>query len=67
MRNQHEPNVETHNRKWLRPNDISDWELRIGKYRVLYDIEEQVKIVAIQAIGFKIGNELYIRGERRKL
>ena len=64
---QHEPNVETHNRKCLRPNDISDWELRIGKYRVLYDIEEQVKIVAIQAIGFKIGNELYIRGERRKL
>jgi len=64
---QYEPNVETQNRKWLRPNDISDWELRIGKYRVLYDIEEQEQMVAIQAIGFKIGNELYIRGERRKL
>ena len=64
---QYEPNVETQNRKWLRPNNISDWELRIGKYRVLYDIEEQEQIVAIQAIGFKIGNELYIRGERRKI
>jgi len=38
-----------------------------GKYRVFYDVEEQVKIVAIQAVGFKIGNELYIRGERREL
>lgn len=31
---QHEPTMETRNRKRLRPNDIADWELRIGKYRV---------------------------------
>ena len=62
-----EPTVETANRKPLQPNDIAEWELRLGKYRVFYNVEEQVKIVAIQAIGFKIGNELYIRGERREL
>ncbi len=62
-----EPMVETPNRKRLEPNDIAEWELRLGKYRVFYDVEEQVKIVAIKAIGYKVGNELYIRGERREL
>ena len=62
-----EPTVETPNRKRLEPNDIADWELRLGKYRVFYDADEPVKIVAIQAVGFKIGSELYIRGERREL
>jgi mRNA-degrading endonuclease RelE of RelBE toxin-antitoxin system len=62
-----EPTVETTNRKRLEPNDIAEWELRLGKYRVFYDVVEQVKIVAIQAVGFKLGNELYIRGERKQL
>jgi mRNA-degrading endonuclease RelE of RelBE toxin-antitoxin system len=61
---QHEPTVETRNRKPLDANDIADWELRLGKFRVLYDVEEEVKIVAIQAIGFKIGSQLYVRNER---
>ena len=61
---QYEPTVETRNRKQLDPNDIADWELRLGKFRVLYDVDEEVKIVAIQAVGFKIGNQLYIRNER---
>lgn len=64
---QFEPTVETWNRKRLHPNDIADWELRLGKHRVFYNVEEQVKIVAIQAVGFKVGNELYIRGERREV
>src|SRR3990172_2981386 len=51
-----EPIVETPNRKRLEPNDIAEWELRLGKYRVFYDVEEQVKIVAIKAIGYKVGN-----------
>ena len=62
-----EPTVETPNRKRLKPNDTADWELRLGKYRVFYNVEAQVKIVAIQAVGFKLGNELYIRGERREV
>lgn len=63
----HEPTVETRNRKRLEPNDVAEWELRIGRFRVFYNVEEQVKIVRIEAIGFKVGNQLFIRGERREL
>jgi mRNA-degrading endonuclease RelE of RelBE toxin-antitoxin system len=63
----YEPSIETRNRKRLKPNTIADWELRLGKYRVLYDIEEEVKIVAIQAVGVKIGSQLFIRNEKAEL
>ena len=29
-----EPAAQTRRKKPLRPNELSDWELRIGKYRV---------------------------------
>jgi mRNA-degrading endonuclease RelE of RelBE toxin-antitoxin system len=64
---QFEPTVATANRKQMEPNNIADWELRLGRYRVFYDVEEQTNIVLIQATGFKIGGELYIRGERREV
>jgi len=63
----YEPTVETRNRKKLRPNDIADWELRIGQFRVLYNVEEEVFIVSIEAVGFKVGNLLFVRGEKRNL
>ena len=59
--------LKTRNRKRLRPNDVAEWELRIGKYRVFYNVEKHVLIVSIEAIGFKVGNVLYIRGKRRDL
>jgi mRNA-degrading endonuclease RelE of RelBE toxin-antitoxin system len=62
-----EPNVETQNRKPMRPNPIAEWELRIGKFRVLYNVEETVKIVGIEAIGIKVGSNFVIRGEKRDL
>jgi len=33
---QHRPAVETRNRKRLHPNDLAEWELRLGKFRVFY-------------------------------
>ena len=33
-----EPTAETLNRKRLEPNDIADWELRLRKYRVFYNV-----------------------------
>ncbi len=63
----HEPMVETRNRKKLRPNDVAEWELRVGRFRVFCNVDEVVRIVSIEAIGFKIGNLLFIRGEKRKL
>ncbi len=63
----YEPTVETRNRKSLRPNEIANWELRLGKFRVFYNVEQEVLIVSIEAIGFKAGNLLFVRGVRRTL
>lgn len=60
----HQPTVETKNRKPMRPNPIAPWELRIGKLRVYYDVEEEPeKIVTILAIGVKERNRVRIAGE----
>ncbi|HEX2996573.1 MAG TPA: type II toxin-antitoxin system RelE/ParE family toxin [Anaerolineales bacterium] len=62
-----EPTIETRNRKRMRTNPVAEWELRIGRFRVLYNVEEEVKIVSVEALGIKIGSDLILRGERRKL
>jgi mRNA-degrading endonuclease RelE of RelBE toxin-antitoxin system len=59
----HEPTAITRNRKQLRPNNTAEWELRLDRYRVFYDVAETVRIVSIEAIGLKIGNMIYFRGE----
>jgi mRNA-degrading endonuclease RelE of RelBE toxin-antitoxin system len=64
---QHEPTVETRNRKRLRPNPVAEWELRLGRYWVSYNVLEDALTVIIEAVGFKIGNLLYIRGVRTDL
>lgn len=63
----YEPNVETRNRKRLRPNGTAEWELRLGGYRVIYDVYEIVRIVSIEAIGLKIGNIYRFGGKERDL
>jgi mRNA-degrading endonuclease RelE of RelBE toxin-antitoxin system len=54
-----EPTVETKNRKQL-PGFVPPWEhyppvweLRIGEYRVYYDVSEEERIVAVRAIRQK--------------
>ena len=59
----YEPALETRNRKKLRPNNVAEYELRIGKFRVFYDVDEPVKIVKIEAIGYKEGSRLFIHGK----
>ena len=61
-----QPLVETRNRKKLHPNPVAPWELRIGKARVFYDVEESA-MVTILAIGRKKGNKLYIEGKEIQL
>jgi mRNA-degrading endonuclease RelE of RelBE toxin-antitoxin system len=34
----HEPAIKALKRKKLRPNDVAEWELRIGKFRVFYNV-----------------------------
>lgn len=63
-----QPNVETMNRKPMRPNPIAPWELRIGDIRVYYDIIEQPqKLVNILAVGTKVRNKVYIGKEEIEL
>ena len=63
----YEPTKETRNRFRMRPNEIAEWELRIGKYRVFYNVEDTAQIISIEIIGFKAGNKLFVRGKRRKI
>jgi mRNA-degrading endonuclease RelE of RelBE toxin-antitoxin system len=55
-------NVESKRRKQMRPNPLAPWELRIGDYRVFYEIREGS--VRVLAIGHKVHNELFIRGQK---
>ena len=63
----YQPNIETRNRKKLRPNQIAERELRIDKYRVFYDVDVKANAVEIRMIGHKEGNRLFIRGEKYTL
>jgi mRNA-degrading endonuclease RelE of RelBE toxin-antitoxin system len=42
-------------------------ELRLGKYRVLYDVDEKIRIVSIEAIGLKLGNAFYFQGKEQEI
>src|SRR5262245_50686709 len=62
-----EPLQKTRNRKPLRPNELSSWELRIGNLRVFYDVDEGNNEVKVKAVGWKEHNRLYIRGKEYPL
>ena len=65
---QHQPTVETRNRKRMRPNPIDPWELRVGSLRVYYDVEEAPEpLVIILAVGSKEHNRVTIGDEEVEL
>jgi mRNA-degrading endonuclease RelE of RelBE toxin-antitoxin system len=47
----------------MRPNPVAGWELRLGDYRILYDVDNSARVVTIQAIGEKRGNRLLVQGQ----
>lgn len=48
----------------MRPNLLAPWELRIGKLRVYFDMEEEPEaMVYIRAVGIKEGNRVRIGGK----
>ena len=64
----HEPDVETRNRKPVRPPAAfqAEWELRFGpnnRFRVFYQIDLEERRVRIVAIGEKDRNRLFVGGE----
>jgi len=62
-----QPNQETRNHKRLRPNILAEWELRLGAFRVFYDIDQQNCLVKVEAIGYKQGSTLFLAGEEYTL
>src|SRR5438876_10870608 len=67
-----EPAAETTNRKPLRqPAPFgATWEIRFGpdnRFRALYDIDEEARMVQIMAIGEKQRDRLFIGGEEVQL
>ncbi len=63
----HQPVLATKNRKPLRTNPVAPWELRVGRFRVFYEADEASRIVTILAVGHKVHNLLFVRGEEVKL
>jgi len=53
----------------LHSNELSDWELRVQKFRVFYDvvIEDERQIARIKAVGHKEHNLLFIGKREVKL
>jgi mRNA-degrading endonuclease RelE of RelBE toxin-antitoxin system len=47
----------------MKPNQVASWELRLGDYRVLYDVDELTRVVNIHVIGEKPGNRLLVQGK----
>jgi mRNA-degrading endonuclease RelE of RelBE toxin-antitoxin system len=63
----YQPNVETRNRKPLRAHPLGEWELRVDKFRVFYDIDTENETVLVKAVGVKSGNKLFMRGKEFSL
>ena len=64
---QHQPTVATRNRKRLRDNPLATWELRVRRYRVLYNVDQEIVKVFVVAIAIKDGNRFIIDGEEFSL
>jgi mRNA-degrading endonuclease RelE of RelBE toxin-antitoxin system len=62
-----DPNKPTLKKKRLRPNPLGDWELRLGIYRVFYNVNEVDKEGTVTYVGWKLNNRLYIRGAEVKI
>jgi len=64
----YEPLIKTRNRKPLEANPVAPWELRLGRLRVYFDVDEEPeRMVKIRAVGVKDRNRLLIGGEEVKL
>jgi len=58
---------ETRHRKRLRPNQLAEWELRVGDFRIFYDIDQDNEVVKIEAVGYKQGSKLFVHGQEYHL
>lgn len=59
----HEPDVETRHRKRLQSPLFGVYELRVGDFRVFYDVDAESTSVVVQAVGIKKHARLFVGGE----
>ncbi|MEW6351068.1 MAG: type II toxin-antitoxin system RelE/ParE family toxin [Thermodesulfobacteriota bacterium] len=48
-----QPSLEARHRKPLRPNELSTWELRIGRFRVFYNMDLENRVVTVTALAIR--------------
>lgn len=59
-----DPTAWSRHLKPLRPNGVASFELRLfGKYRILFEIDEQTREVQIECIGEKVRCLLFVQGK----
>ena len=58
----HQPMLESKAVKRLRPNPLAEFELRVGDFRVLYNVEVENCEVVLLVVGRKVGNTLVVGG-----
>ena len=63
----HTPTEETSHKTQMLPNELARWELRVGDYRVFYDVIESESRVPVVAIGRKVHDKLFIGGREVEL
>jgi len=63
----HDADKPARNRKRLEENSLAPWELRVGDFRIFYDIHLDDGCVLIVAVGKKIRSTLWIGDEEIKL
>ncbi len=61
------PDEETRHKKLINSELLSTYELRVGDFRVFYDIDADTMEVVIAAIGVKWHNRLFFEGEEVEL
>jgi mRNA-degrading endonuclease RelE of RelBE toxin-antitoxin system len=61
------PDQPTRKRKHLEENLLAAWELRVGDFRVFYDVDIENCLVMVVAIGKKSHNVLWIDDEEVQL
>ena len=62
-----QPDQPTRNRKKLEDNPLAPWQLRVGNFRVFYDVFPAEQQVIVLAVGQKKHNVLWIGGREVQL
>jgi mRNA-degrading endonuclease RelE of RelBE toxin-antitoxin system len=63
---QYLPTQGTRRLKQLEANPVAGWELRLGDFRVLYNVDEAERVVTVHIIGEKDGNRFLVQGQEFK-